>query len=179
MSYTFCFFVYAMLFFPCQNSFDYTSAYCAYACFFSSPVIVAYESLAHEAIPTVLIGLFSITLIIRVIARSRRLRQTMNWKKYRKMTIQLVSVSTLYFATTFPYTINPVTTLVFGVTPINDVIQHILLNFVAPIMPITLPYICLTLLPNLKQKLGWRNQRRVRVRPMLARPTTPKMETRV
>jgi hypothetical protein len=175
VTYTFCFFIYAMLFFPCQNSFDYASAYCTYACFYSSPVIVAYESLAHEAVPIILIGLFSVTLIIRVTAQRRRLRRSVNWRKYRKMTVQLLSVSILYFGTNFTYTINPIANLVFGVTPINDDTQKILLNFVSAVMPITLPYVCLGLIPNLKQKLCWRNRRRTRVEPILNYPMVPKI----
>jgi cytochrome bd-type quinol oxidase subunit 2 len=167
-----------MFFFPCENSFDYTSAYCGYACFYSSTIIVAYESLVHEAVPIILIALFSVGLLIRVVLQKRRLRRTLNWRNYRKMTIQLVSVSTLYFATNFPYTINPILTLLFNVTPINENIQSILLNFVSVVMPLILPYVSLGLIPNLRQKFYWRNQRRGRqIQPFIIRGTIPNRET--
>ena len=167
-----------MFFFPCQNLFDYDAAFCAYACFYSSPVIVAYESLAHEAIPIILIGLFSLALVIRVIVQKRRLHQSVNWRRYRKMTVQLICISTLYFATNFAYTINPIANLIFGVTPINGYIQQILLNYVSAVMPVTLPYVCLRLIPNLRQKFSCRNQRRIRVEPILNRQAASNRETR-
>jgi hypothetical protein len=151
--YTFGFFIYAMLLFPCQNNFDYTAAFCGYACFYSSTVIVAYESLAHEALPICLIGLFSVGLLLRFIIQKRRLGQMINRRKMWKMTIQLLAISTLYFATNFPYTINPIATFVFGITPISDDVQRILLNYLSAVLPIALPYVCLGLLPNIRQKL--------------------------
>lgn len=166
--YTFGFFIYAMLLFPCQNSFDYTAAFCGYACFYSSTIIVAYESLVHEALPIILVGLFSVGLLLRFIIQKRQRGQIINQRKLWKMTIQLLTISTLYFATNFPYTINPIATFIFGTTPISDDVQRILLNYLSAVLPIALPYVCLGLLPNIRQKMKCYKRQTNRVGPTLA-----------
>ena len=44
----------------------------------------------------------SLALLIRVIYQKYRLRQGVRWRNYRKMTIQLLSISALYFVIYIP-----------------------------------------------------------------------------
>jgi hypothetical protein len=50
--------------------------------------------IAHGVIPTFLITILNVCLLVRIIWQKRRHHQ--NWKKYRKMAFQLLSISALY-----------------------------------------------------------------------------------
>ena len=129
------------------------TAFCGYACFYLTPALVAYESLAHEALPIVFMTIASVGLIIRLILHKRQRQRRINQRRMTKMTLQLISISVLYFCTNFPYTINPIAYFVFGLKPIGEDIQGIFLNYVSIFLPILLPYLCLTFIPSLRQKL--------------------------
>ncbi|CAF1356344.1 unnamed protein product [Adineta steineri] len=62
-----------------------------------------WELLAHQVIPTLIIVIFSITLIVRALQQKQRVNQRIQWRKYRKMTIQLLSISALYLAFNSPW----------------------------------------------------------------------------
>ena len=61
-----------------------------------------YDVILNELLPIPVIGVFSATLLFRVLRRKRRLLGRVEWRKQRKMSIQLLSVSTLFFTVNLP-----------------------------------------------------------------------------
>ncbi len=66
------------------------------------PINLTYDTICHQIIPTLIIVIFSISLLIRVLRRKTRLNRLIEWRQQRKMTIQLLSISALYFLLNFP-----------------------------------------------------------------------------
>ena len=61
-----------------------------------------WELFAHQGISTLIIVVFSVALIVRVVWQKRTMARSIHWRKYRKMTIQLLSVSMLYLLLNSP-----------------------------------------------------------------------------
>lgn len=61
-----------------------------------------YDVVLNELLPIPVIGVFSATLLVRVFRRKRRLLGRIEWHKQRKMSIQLLSVSALFFTVNLP-----------------------------------------------------------------------------
>jgi hypothetical protein len=95
------FYIYAIFFPPCENKYDFTLPVCgAYPCYLDSPYLAMWYFIVHGIIPTLLIALFSIALLARVLWQKRHHRQ--NWKKCRRLTFQLLSISALYLFFNLP-----------------------------------------------------------------------------
>lgn len=91
-----------IIFPPCENIWDTASLPCMIVCFVSIPSLFLYEVFAHQIAPVLIIVMSSILLILRIVRQKQRLQQRMNWRKYRKMTIQLISISSLYVLFSLP-----------------------------------------------------------------------------
>ncbi|CAF1484675.1 unnamed protein product [Rotaria sordida] len=97
VSYIILFHFVIIIFPPCENTYDYTQEICGHPlCFHDSKLIGTWDSIAHNIIPTLTIVIFSITLLVRVLLQNRRMHQVVQWRKHRKMAIQLLSISMLY-----------------------------------------------------------------------------------
>lgn len=100
----FCTFYGIYAFFPpCENSYDYSVAPCLRSCMYESPGYQTIETFVHNIIPSFIIIILSIALLFRILQQKRRIRQPIQWRKHRKMTIQLLSISLLYLLVTCPY----------------------------------------------------------------------------
>ncbi|CAF1192014.1 unnamed protein product [Adineta steineri] len=87
----------------CNRPFYYFIPMCAYSsCVYNSLAFGLYEFMTGAILSSVLIGFGSIFLILRVIVRKRRLQQQIQWRKHRKMILQLLSVSSLFFVLYLP-----------------------------------------------------------------------------
>ncbi len=95
----YCFVYYCLVYFGpfCENSFNSFIAGGVYIlCVFNDTILGTWDLLFHQVIPTFIIVSFSLALSLRVLWQKRKLNQRMRWNKYRKMTIQLLSISILY-----------------------------------------------------------------------------------
>lgn len=82
---------------PCQNVYDYTLEICGNPlCYHDTPLIGTWDNIVHGIMPTMVIVIFSVSLLIRVLRKNYRMRKAFQWRKHRKMTIQLLSISLLY-----------------------------------------------------------------------------------
>ncbi|CAF1247497.1 unnamed protein product [Adineta steineri] len=88
----------------CNRPFYYFIAFCTYySCIYDSAVFSLYEFLTGGILCSVLIGFGSTFLVLRVIIRKRHLQQQqIQWRKHRKMILQLLSVSSLFFVLYLP-----------------------------------------------------------------------------
>ena len=86
-----------ILFPPCENVIKYELPLCGRPlCYYDIRFVALWDTVLHNILPTLVIVIFSIVLLVRVLLQKHRMRQRMQWKRHRKMTIQLLSMSTLY-----------------------------------------------------------------------------------
>ncbi|CAF4707926.1 unnamed protein product [Rotaria sp. Silwood1] len=100
----YCFSFYTIvIFFPsCGNEFDYTQNWCDYPCYSDDNNLLAYENIVHFLLPIPLIVIINILLIIRVVKQKQRLHQHVQWNKYYKMILQIISCSVVYLLFDLP-----------------------------------------------------------------------------
>ena len=63
------------------------------------------KTLVNQILPNAMIVLFNVLLLVRILWQKYRLHQAMQWRKHRKMTIQLLSISLLYLIFACPNTL--------------------------------------------------------------------------
>lgn len=105
LMYCFCYYSIIYLVPFCENSFDYLKMYglASVHCIYKNPVIPKYNIFSNGIIPALIIIIFSFTLLFRVLWQQSRLRRSINWRKQRKMIIQLLSISIIYLVLYAPY----------------------------------------------------------------------------
>ena len=101
---------------PCNNSFDgFLTGGIYTPCAFESKSIALWDLLLHQVIATLIIIFFSLGLLARVVYQKIRVRQPVQWRKHRKMTIQLCAISLIYFFFNSPWVI-VILAFVFGLS---------------------------------------------------------------
>ncbi|CAF4527378.1 unnamed protein product [Rotaria sp. Silwood2] len=86
-----------ILFPPCQNIFNYQLSVCGYPlCYYDIRLVLIWDIAINKILPTLTIVVFSIALLVRVLLQRRRMHQYVQWRKHRKMTIQLLAIAMLY-----------------------------------------------------------------------------------
>ena len=104
--YIFVYYIYAIYGFPCQNSYDYTSIVCNESpCYENDPVMRMWDLLANNIIPALLEPILSFCFLFRVIWHKKRSNLPIQWRKQRKMMIQLLCLSSLNLAFNVPLNI--------------------------------------------------------------------------
>ena len=94
-----------VVFYPCDDTqWDYNSNVCGLAnCYLVySKVLGTYDWAVDNGLPVVIIIFANAALAVRVVRQKRRRQQLVTWRKQRRMTLQLLSISCLYFFTWFP-----------------------------------------------------------------------------
>lgn len=91
---------------PCENTFDYSTGPCISTCTEGFPTIEVFEIVANNILPSFMIIILSLALLFRVVRQKRRIQQAIQWRKHRKMTIQLLSISSLYLVVTCPFALS-------------------------------------------------------------------------
>ncbi|CAF1304965.1 unnamed protein product [Adineta steineri] len=88
----------------CNRPFYYFIPFCNYySCIYDSVAFSLYEFMTGGILCSVLIGFGSTFLVLRVIIRKRHLQQQqIQWRKHRKMILQLLSVSSLFIVLYLP-----------------------------------------------------------------------------
>jgi hypothetical protein len=101
--YPIIFYIFIFFITSCELPLDYAMMHCGYSfCALFIPAIGRFDSIVNDIIPTFCIVIFSILLLARVLWQKRRLRQRIQWRNYRKMAVQLLSIASLYFVIDFP-----------------------------------------------------------------------------
>lgn len=141
--------------YPCENKFDYSQFYCGFICYMNlpTPTLLGIEMMAHQVLPTILIALFSFALFLRAIYARKRLRQSVDWRKYQRMIIQLLSTSIVYLIFTTPFSLVPIAQAA-GLPPIftYDVYQNFLTYWTFGV-PMMVPFVIALSLPKMKEKI--------------------------
>jgi len=149
----YCLIFYSTVFFfsSCQNSVDNSKTYCIHTCLYNNVVYSMWELIVHQILTILTIVIFSIALLVRVLWQKHRLNQPVRWRKYRKMTIQLLSISFLYLIFCFPYTL-AYTISLFGL-PYEVIADFMLYSiFFSYFMLPLFSFVCVLSLPELRTK---------------------------
>ncbi|CAF1085792.1 unnamed protein product [Rotaria sordida] len=106
--YILIFYIYVIIFPPCKNTFDYALPVCNnYPCYLDNVVLGIWDSVVNGILPIFIICIFSVTILIRVHYQKRRLvNQRNQWRRQRKMMIQLISSSILYLIPNIPLNVS-------------------------------------------------------------------------
>ena len=163
---------YSIIYFgtSCDRSFNGFLSGGVYApCAFYLQTAGTWDLIVHELIPTMIISLCSIGLLLRVVLQKARMRQSTHWRKHRKMTVQLLSISVIYMLFNIPWVV-----FILGLTygaPLEIVWPALICSkFILYNIVFLFPFVCCLSLPELrkraKQMILFRRRRR-RIGPML------------
>jgi len=150
--YWFIFYTYVYFYPPCKNIFNNSQMVCVTICLFKSFPFHAFETLFNNILPSLTIVIFSVALFVRIVRQKHRIQQHIHWRKYRKMTIQLLSISVLYLLITTPWAI--ITFLrICRLSPDIGVIFESYAVFISYYIVLLFPFVALLSLPELRIKL--------------------------
>ncbi|CAF0747768.1 unnamed protein product [Rotaria sp. Silwood1] len=150
--YGFIYYIIILSIFSCENMYAYELDWCLYPCYYNSASLAMYDTIANSIIPTPIITIFSIALIIRVIKQKHTLHRRFHWRKYRRMAIQILSITALFLLFNFPMTslvLAHVCGLPNGSTGQFEFYAYYLYHFVSLLMP----FVCLGSLPEIRKKM--------------------------
>jgi len=101
----YCLLYYAIVFFAsqCENNFDNLTIPSCFPCTYENNVLNMYETIGHSILPILIIVISSAILLFRVLWQKYHAHRQIHWRRYRKMTIQVLSISSLYLIFPFPY----------------------------------------------------------------------------
>ena len=149
------FYVVVILFPPCENKFDMQSLICGLSpCYEDVAYLNLWDYLINGIVCSFVETAFSIGLLVRVLCQKRRAHRPMNWRKHRKMSFQLISVSCLSLTIVFPQSLITVVQQ-FGGPSLSDFGSSVdpYLFFLYTYVVLLLPFICLGCLSELWPKL--------------------------
>ena len=122
---------------------------CADPCLYYNYAFSVFEMIAHQLLPAAIIIVSSITLLMRAVRQKYRAHQPIQWRKHRKMTIQVLVISVVYLALFFPYALyNLLLTCGVSSRKIRDLEDYS--EVFAYTLTLLLPFICVISLPELK-----------------------------
>lgn len=153
IAYIFFFYIIAVFFLPCEETYAYTLPVCgASPCYQSYGILGMFEFIVNTSIPIMLEGLFSIVLIVRVQWQKRRLRQSSQWRKHRRMIIQLFLISGLNICLNLPISLIPIAHMC-GLSPEYGVQAELYFFFLGYFVIFLLPFISLCQFPDLRKQM--------------------------
>ena len=138
-----------------------TSESCSQPCYTSNNVLFNVDWIFNTACPLAVMIIANIILIIRVIhsMRKTRRKQALTWKRQRKLTLQLLVLSSLYIVGWLPSTVLSIIQSFVSPTIMDDLPQLDYLNFIAYFVCPSQPFVCLMGLPELIKSLKSRVKR--------------------
>jgi hypothetical protein len=152
----------------CDSTFDYTSDLCGtHACYGTIPFLALVEQVGFGTISSCLIAIFSMALLVRVVRQKYRVHRIVQWKRQRKLAVQMIALSLLYLTFSLPITIIYIVRLSGQSDWADNVVS--LFFFLSYFAILFLPYVCLGNLPGLWNRLkncDPRQRQRVAVVPI-------------
>ena len=145
------FYLILIYFYPCENLIDEYEQYCASPCYSENAVLFNVDWIVNTLFPLGVITAGNIFLVYRVVHLSKRFhrRGSLMWKRQRKMTIELLIISSVYVIGWGPSTVVAVLEQFFlpdlmETSPWLDYLYY-LSYFVCPLQP----FIFLSITPEL------------------------------
>ncbi len=150
--YWFTFYSYVYFYPSCENTYDGSQMVCVTVCSFNSFSFRAFDTLFNNIFPSITIGIFSVALLLRVFRQKYRMRHQIQWRKHRKMTAQLLSISALYLFITAPWAIIMFLRMC-GLPPNAGAAFESYAAFSSYYIVLLFPFVSLLSLPELRIKL--------------------------
>jgi hypothetical protein len=152
--YPIIFYIFIVFVISCEEPLDYGTIRCGYSyCALFTPAIGTFGGIVNGMIPSFIIVTFSVLLLVRVLWQKCRLHQRIQWRNYRKMAIQLLSISSIYFVLYFPVVIIDVM-YTSGVSLSDNVLNYYGASFYfTPHIVMLIPLVSAVSLPELRAKL--------------------------
>lgn len=155
LSYIFIFYIIAIFFPPCTNTYDYALPVCNdFPCYLNDPLLGIIDSIVNNIIPIVIISISSIVVFLRVYFQKRRLRRPNLRRRQRKMTIQLLCSSILYLIPNLPQNII-IAAHLCGLSEDIGVEVELYFNFLGYLTVLLYPFVCFGSLSELHKKIKW------------------------
>jgi len=153
--YCICYNAIVVIFPPCKDEFQYTELMCgAPLCYLEENRAVAiWDVIVNDLIPTIIIIVCSITLLLRFLYQKYRMNQPIRWRNYRKMIIQLLSISVLYLVIYIPRLLMEFIYLC-GVPEEVGADFMLYAEFFAYYGNFLLPFVCAGSMPGLQKKIN-------------------------
>ncbi|CAF3883514.1 unnamed protein product [Adineta steineri] len=137
----------------CNRKFSYTIPFCGYSsCVYNSVSFIHFESVIDGFIPSLFIGFGSFFLVLRTISQKRRFHQQVQWKKHRKMTIQLLAITSLFYILYLPPIILS-TAKLFGIPSYVGSDYNLYAQFFRNFIIFLLPFTCLGTLSKVRSRI--------------------------
>jgi hypothetical protein len=142
-----------ILFPPCENTFDYSAVECGGSpCFHGLGFFEVWELVVNTSAPVIIESIFSTALILRVQWQKRRLRQSNQWRKQRRMIIQLMLVSGVNISTNLPiYLLILVQLCGLSSESMNE--AELYFNYLCYFIYFVFPFASLCQFPELRKKI--------------------------
>ncbi|CAF4529402.1 unnamed protein product [Rotaria socialis] len=111
-----------------------------------------WEFIFNTTTPILVEGIASILFILRIIWQKQRLRHSVEWRKQRRLTIQLLLMSGLNMSFNLPIYLIPLAHLC-GLPPEYGVQPELYFFFLGYFVIFLFPFICLRQYPELRKSL--------------------------
>ncbi|CAF1499491.1 unnamed protein product, partial [Rotaria sordida] len=141
------------LFLYCNHRYHTTIIFCGfYSCAHDSRAYSMFEFITGGITNSLIIVIFSLSLIIRLIRQKHRLNQQVKWRRHRKMIIQLISIILLLYIFYLP---NVITGILSSCGVPWSYIENFVVygQFFSYFIHFLLPFVCAGTLPHLKNKI--------------------------
>jgi hypothetical protein len=144
----------------CTTVWNFDQILCGFPCYYGDEVLNQFVFGFAIILPIVTIILANVTLVIRVIYQKMSRQQAHNWRRHRKMVLQLWVVSSFHLGIWLPL----VSTLLIErtVQPSFMIDQLETMQFAPYFVPLLLPMICVSTQPEFVSKM----KNLIRMRPM-------------
>jgi hypothetical protein len=153
VAYILLFYIIVIFFLPCENTYVYTLPVCgASPCYQSYGLLGMWDFIVNSSGPVIFEAIVSIGLVVRVQWQKRRLRQSNQWRKHRRMIIQLSLISSLNVTLNLPIFLIPLAHLC-GLPPEYGVQAELYFYFLGYFVIFLLPFISLCQFPDLRKKI--------------------------
>jgi hypothetical protein len=150
----YCLLYYSIVFFvvQCTNDFNNIITPLFVPCAYQNNSLFMYETIVHAILTVLTIVISSVALLLRVLWQRHRTHRQIDWRRHRKMTIQLLSISIVYIIFLFPYALITICQLC-GLS--TDAVVQVLsvMTFFTYYALFLVPIACISLLPELRNKL--------------------------
>lgn len=145
------FYLFTILIYPCEYPDEDSTDYCSEPCYTENSFLFNYDWIVNTALPLLMIFFSNIALILRVTSSMKKTRrqQQLTWKRQRKLTLQLLALSSLYFFGWMPSTLMSIVQSLSLPNLLDEYPQLDYLNFLTYFVCPLQPFLCLLGLPEL------------------------------
>ncbi|CAF1600155.1 unnamed protein product [Adineta ricciae] len=151
--YLICYISIVIIFPPCENTYDYDQIVCGYPlCYYELRLVTVWDVVVNHSVPILLIIVGSVGLLLRILHQKNRMHQPIRWRNYRKLTIQLLSISFVYLILHTPHTLMEFMYLCGIPEEVGENFMSYA-EFFSYYSNLLLPFICAGSIPELKTKV--------------------------